>query len=301
VLRSSVTVIALSLLAMSSTGIHGQTPLNNAHDFNVSVTSTWTATGWAVTLSDTLLIYAQGTISDGAGNWNDWFGPDGISPDMAGGCVDCPLPGYPKAALIARIGAGDPFFVGSFRSFVCDAAGELFLGVNDNTPGDNLGTLNAHVWGALTEAEPPDTTCAGCDDPLCSSGQYYLGSLSGDTGADVLTDSHYGEEWIRFAVIENESLPAYLSATIELVPPAGADYDLYAWCNSCGGTLIGSSQNSGSTPEVIHVRAEDEWGIADDFDVIIEIRCHSVFVPHCEDNWSLTITGHTTVGSTTCN
>jgi hypothetical protein len=86
-----------------------------------------------------------------------------------------------------------------------------------------------------------------------------------------------------------------------LTPPAGADYDLYAWCNSCGGSFIGSSQNSGSTPEVIHVRADDTWGEADDFEVIIEIRCRSVFAPHCDDNWSLTITGHTAVANTTCN
>ena len=293
--------IALYLLCASASGAWGQTPADNAHDFNVSVTSTWTTTGMEVAASDTLLIYAQGTISDGAGNWNDWFGPDGANLDLAGGCVDCPLPGYPKVALIARIGGGDPFYVGSFRSFVCDAGGELYLGVNDNTPGDNLGTLHAFVWGSLTEPAPPDTTCPDCVGPPCSAGTNFLGSLSGDTGAEVLTDSYHGEEWLRFYLTEEDNLITYLSATIELTSPAGTDYDLYVYCNSCAGNLAGSSTLPGSSTDIVQVRTNDDFGADDSMYIIIRVKCSSVFSPYCNDNWNLTITGHTVVSNETCN
>jgi hypothetical protein len=129
----------------------------------------------------------------------------------------------------------------------------------------------------------------------------YLGSVSGDTSASpVLTDSWYNEEWISFLVTEDSSLPVYLSATIELWSPAGVDYDLYAWCDSCGGSYIGSSTVGGLTGhwDTIHVRAEDEWGEPDDFYVIVEVRYYDS--TSCE-SWELTVTGYTIVSSTTCN
>jgi hypothetical protein len=117
----------------------------------------------------------------------------------------------------------------------------------------------------------------------------------------VLADSYHGEEWLQFQLLEDENLPKYLSATITLTSPAGTDYDLYVYCNSCGGSLAGSSTQTGSSTDVVTVRTEDEWGVPDDFYVIIRVVCSDVLGPYCNDNWSLTVTGNTVVGSTTCN
>jgi hypothetical protein len=137
-------------------------------------------------------------------------------------------------------------------------------------------------------------------NPACS-GHQFLGSVSGDTGAGILTTSGVGEKWLRVHVTEDDSTfftSVYLAATITLNSiPAGQDYDLYVYCLSCGGTLAGSSTNGGNQDEVVNVRRNDVIGTDDSFDVLIEVR---YFAGSSAGAWNLSVAGNTTVGAATC-
>jgi hypothetical protein len=86
------------------------------------------------------------------------------------------------------------------------------------------------------------------------------------------------------------------TATISLVSPPGADYDLYVYCTSCGGTLVGASTLGGLTghTDVVQYNANDDSFHWDDGDIIIEIR-------HWDSTscgwWNLTVQGDTSVSA----
>ena len=121
-----------------------------------------------------------------------------------------------------------------------------------------------------------------------------------DVGADVLTDSYWNEEWDRFTLREDSAASIYLSATINLWSPPGVDYDLYVYCASCGGTLAGSSTNGGMDGhfDTVLVRADDQFGVDDTIDVIVEIR-H--FASDVCAYWQLEVVGNSAVSTATCN
>lgn len=60
---------------------------------------------------------------------------------------DRPMMNFPCASLIARIGNGNPFFVGDRYEFTSTTEGTLFLGPNDSSDGlfDNSGYLNVQI------------------------------------------------------------------------------------------------------------------------------------------------------------
>ena len=135
------------------------------------------------------------------------------------------------------------------------------------------------------------------DNPLCASGTQYLGPVSGDTGNQIVSDAGNDEEWDRFTLTEDNASSLYLSATVTLTSPPGADFDLYVYCVSCGGTLAGSSDSGleGETDTVL-VRRTDEVE-DDDADLIIEVRHYSSTV--CA-NWTLQVQGNTVVSTANC-
>jgi hypothetical protein len=290
----------LLLIVIPAPGF-GQTWLQNTFNINVSVTTTWTDTGIQVAVGDSLFIRAQGSVSDGAAGWDGWFGPEGMVRGQSGGCVDCPLTGFPRGALIARIGSGSPFYVGSFSSFSCNGEGVLYLGVNDNAPGSYVGTMRAFVWGGAAVPPPPVVNC----EPGSCTSYISLGSIRGDFANDMVSYNANGARWFRIYVDEADGtmICMYLSATITLTPPPGADYDLFVYCDDCM-TLAGSSTQGGSATEVVQVRWDEEciMGIPTGSDsgryIYIRVDCNSVSV---EDDWSLVIYGNTSVGINTCS
>ncbi len=188
----------------------------------------------------------------------------------------------------------------------CDADGDGAMAqpcggndCNDNNPSQYPGAtetcngLDDDCDGQVDEGFTRD------DNPVCSNGQFNLGSVSGDTGSDVLSDSWYNEEFRRFTITEDNNQIVYLSATIQLDSPPGTDFDLYVYCLSCGGTLAGSSTNGGLSghSDTVTVRRDDTWGVADDFKVIVEVR-------HVDSTvcayWNLTITGNAVTDTITC-
>jgi hypothetical protein len=136
-------------------------------------------------------------------------------------------------------------------------------------------------------------------NPVCSAGTFFLGSISGDLGTEIVSDTYYQESWDLFELTEDNTSSLYLSATITLTSPAGADYDLYVYCVSCGGTLAGQSIVGGLTghTDTVRVRMDDDPSVDDTADFIVEVR-------HYESNrcayWDLDITGNTSVTNVTC-
>lgn len=179
------------------------------------------------------------------------------------------------------------------------------------------GTFGCIVGSLVCSDNTDDTveTCNGVDDdcdgsvdedfnrndnPECSAGAHFLGTVNGDTGSDTLSDSHWNEEWDRFTITEDDNSVQYLSARIVLTSPPGTDFDLYVYCANCAGSLAGSSKVGGLTghDDVVVVRAEDGWGSDDTFDVIVEVRHYNSTL--CA-NWSLNVTGNVTATAATCN
>ena len=56
-----------------------------------------------------------------------------------------PLPGNFAGALIARVGNSAPFPIGNATTVTVPAAGQLFLGINDDNVGDNQGGFRVSI------------------------------------------------------------------------------------------------------------------------------------------------------------
>lgn len=149
--------------------------------------------------------------------------------------------------------------------------------------------------GKIDEAVVHDT------NPSCASNAVNLGSVAADSGEDVLHDTGVTEKWLFVNLRELDTAvndPVYLSATISLLPADETDYDLFVYCDGCGGALAGESDDGPGIEDIVDVRAEDTNG-DDSFLIAIEIR-------HYESNvcaaWDLLIEANTIVdGSATCN
>lgn len=100
----------------------------------------WGTTSYTLEVGQKLVIKAEGTWTTGS-----WTGDaDGYGSSGGGNHI---LPNDSAYGLIARIGNGTPFFVGSEYIGVASAAGPLRLGMND-VPGifwDNSGALTVTV------------------------------------------------------------------------------------------------------------------------------------------------------------
>ena len=167
--------------------------------------------------------------------------------------------------------------------------------------------------GMLLCSDATDTTielCNGLDDdcdlaidedlvrdtnPVCATTSTFLGAIAGDTGAGQTVSSGTSERWYRVTLTENLSGINAVSvrARVSLAPGPGTDYDLYVYCVSCGGTLIGSSTNGGTNVDTVDVANDDDIGVDDTFDIVIEVRHFQS--ARCA-NWGLTVSGN--IGST---
>jgi hypothetical protein len=102
----------------------------------------WTDTGVSCASGDSMRIQASGTVYHNSSR-SSAVGPDGLTdPRYHQYNVDG-LPDANTASLIGSLDKQQPFFVGTEKTFVCDRAGRLFLGINDR----NLDT-NSGQWAA---------------------------------------------------------------------------------------------------------------------------------------------------------
>ena len=107
----------------------------------VGATERWVDTGLDTRVGDVLRITSTGTVRL-SNNSNDQASPAGANrrADQA------PLPFYPAGALIARISNGTPFFIGDGTNVDrVNAAGRLYLTVNDDHLGDNSGSFRVTI------------------------------------------------------------------------------------------------------------------------------------------------------------
>lgn len=119
-------------------------PPPTIHDLTILANQSWTGTGIRIENGKHYSINATG----------EWIGFGDQVPDNANGrqsetCFNSRLPmqNFPCASLIARIGNGNPFFVGDRYEFTSTTEGTLFLGPNDSSDGlfDNSGYLNVRI------------------------------------------------------------------------------------------------------------------------------------------------------------
>jgi small nuclear ribonucleoprotein (snRNP)-like protein len=104
----------------------------------------WTSTGIVVGKGQTVLFEVTGQIQLSA-DTNDIA----VSAGSQAGrkpTANAPIPSALAGALIGRIGVnGQPFGIGNQASIPMPAAGQLFLGVNDDFVGDNSGQFTVTV------------------------------------------------------------------------------------------------------------------------------------------------------------
>jgi hypothetical protein len=146
-------------------------------------------------------------------------------------------------------------------------------------------------------ADPDD----GCEvfrnrNPTCTS-IAATGSVVGDAGAESIELTGSDEAIVEVTVVEASNGDSPVTATIDLDAPPGVNFDLYVYCSSCGGAIMGSAtQPAGVRDEVLY-RYEDHYYVDDTQKIYIEVRYASATT--CGD-WTVTVAGHTNVAATTC-
>ena len=101
----------------------------------------WTDTGINVRLGETVTISADGRIRMARGSEAGFITAAGANDRVN----DATMRNAPIGGLVARIGTGQPVFVGESRTFRAPSSGRLYLGVNDSYFEDNSGQFNATV------------------------------------------------------------------------------------------------------------------------------------------------------------
>lgn len=92
--------------------------------------------------------------------------------------------------------------------------------------------------GGGDESTTTDTGEEPClNETMCSTARA-VGGVSGDTGADVLAETGAEPVWLTFQVSEDDSDVAGVAMSFRatLVSPPGADFDLYVYRGTEGGT-----------------------------------------------------------------
>ncbi len=127
----------------------------------------------------------------------------------------------------------------------------------------------------------PDAPVSLCTSSATCAAAMDLGTVSGDTGADMKTASGYQSAWYRLRVTENDSsvIGVALRLTARLTSPAGTNYDLYLYVNEGSDviecTTVRGSGNSTGTMDSVSI----SWGegtvangVDDSRSVSIEVR-----------------------------
>ena len=109
----------------------------------VSARQQWTATGVTVRRGETISFNTTGQIQLSADS-NDMASSAGAKSGRYP-TANAPMPRVLAGGLIARIGNGEPFPIGDQTSLPMPAAGQLFLGINDDNLDDNQGEFRVEI------------------------------------------------------------------------------------------------------------------------------------------------------------
>lgn len=220
-------------------------------DVAVPADVAWTSSGYTLQAGERFSVSAQGSWT--SGTWTG--GPDG-DPGPAGGCY--PAWTANPYSLIARIGNGTPFAVGSMHCGTAAESGVLQLGMND-CPGilwDNSGQLTVSV-GLVYDIPPQPWTDLG-NGLAGSLGVPSLtasGSLASSTLASLTVENTLPNATVWFVIAETRAdLPLFggvlvpdpnvavllglsadpagtasITGTLPAVLPAGFEFYSQAW------------------------------------------------------------------------
>lgn len=111
--------------------------------FKIDVKQQWTSTGLTINQNEKVVIVVKGIANISNERDVAWVGPDGKSEPLQGS-----FPQHLNAwSVIGKIGqSGNDFNIGSYISFISNVSGELILGFNDSSYGDNSGLFVAFIY-----------------------------------------------------------------------------------------------------------------------------------------------------------
>lgn len=124
--------------AVSTTGTSSTVPAGDG--VAVAANQKWTPTGIVVRRGERVTFNANGEAQLST-NASDKGTASGAQRQSA----NSPVPAAPAGALIGRVGNGEPFPIGNSATITMPAAGELFLGINDDEVGDNSGGFRVSI------------------------------------------------------------------------------------------------------------------------------------------------------------
>ena len=123
-------------------------PATLPHTVDVTANDRWVATNVFVTAGQSLSIIAIGKVNLGGGAAEATFGPNGgFGPCKAEDEQEypCNMIGARYGALIGYVGSGEPFLVGSQAVIEASESGQLYLGINSVSLGDNTGSYTVRM------------------------------------------------------------------------------------------------------------------------------------------------------------
>lgn len=147
---SEVARIVLSHTDAAAAAVSGTTGANpnlapSGGGIVVSGRQAWTPTGLIVRRGEVLNLNITGEVQL-SGDAADVATPSGSRSGRY--AANAALPRVLAGALIGRIGNGTPFGIGNQATLTMPAAGQLFLGVNDDGFEDNVGEFRVEITRA---------------------------------------------------------------------------------------------------------------------------------------------------------
>lgn len=164
---------------------------------------------------------------------------------------------------------------------------------NTNAASATCSTGHCSITCSAGFANCDGNAANGCEtvlnsNPACT-GATDLGTISGDLGGDVQSRSGHGEQWFKVFVSETNNNTVDLRASVSLSSPAGTDYDLFVYADTCGTSAIGSSTLGPGVLDHVGVQWADNFFGDDGRTLFIEVRLQS---GNTCDNWTLTVSGN---------
>jgi hypothetical protein len=136
-------ILARPANAVATTGNNPALAAATGSGISVSPKQSWTSTGLTVRKGEVLTFNASGEVQLST-DANDIATPFGSKTGRK--AANAPVPNALAGALIGRIGTnGQPFAIGSGVSVPMPAAGQLFLGINDDGLDDNQGEFRVDI------------------------------------------------------------------------------------------------------------------------------------------------------------
>jgi hypothetical protein len=139
---SEIGRIVMAKPAVATSGSTASLTAPTGSGISVSPRQPWTSTGLTVRKGEVLGFNTSGEVQL-SGDANDVAGSAGSK--IGRRATGAPLPTALAGALIARVGTGQPFAIGNQTTVPMPAAGQLFLGVNDDGFDDNQGEFRVDI------------------------------------------------------------------------------------------------------------------------------------------------------------